>query len=447
MNEASAAALTQHYGSLQRCWKVVERSADYSRLVVPNGNNSEPVHRWFHLKEAFSSQLLSRAIKDAGLVKAEGLSILDPFVGSGTTLVSAADLGDDYGSVRVVGVERNPFLFLLARAKAGARLCGHTLVKSLRHQFAAVSSAYAKGVTLDMPVPPSTTLTNEKYFPSEHLESLLRIRAAIESEASGLSSGVLLSCLAAAVEPSSRLRRDGRALRFEPSRQPRDPWQLFVSRVHIVIEDLEKIEPSQVSAKVKFGDGRYPQRSVEKGDLFSLIIFSPPYPNNIDYTEVYKAEAWILGCYQTIEDLRKQRLSTVRSHPSIKFEERYQYSELQVRSKIAEILDPVVAAVPVGDRYESGRKKLVRGYGDDMLQVLRNCRALALKDARLVFVVGNSVHGSNEKSFIIAADVIMGALAELAGWEVEEVRVARYLKRRGTSSSLLRESVVSLRPA
>jgi DNA modification methylase len=28
---------------------------------------------------------------------------------------------------------------------------------------------------------------------------------------------------------------------------------------------------------------------------FDLILTSPPYPNNIDYSEVYKLELWLLG--------------------------------------------------------------------------------------------------------------------------------------------------------
>lgn len=62
-----------------------------------------------------------------------------------------------------------------------------------------------------------------------------------------------------------------------------------------------------------------------------------------------------------------------------------------------------------------------------------------------MYVVGNSVHGTAEDPVMIASDVMLGRLAELAGFEVEVVLVARDLPRRRTASRFVRESVVVLR--
>ncbi|SEP80469.1 DNA methylase [Lentzea xinjiangensis] len=447
MSEASADALTRHYESLQSKWHVVDRSADYSRLVVPTGNNVEPIHRWFHLKEAYSNQLLRRVVKDAGLQTEDGFAVFDPFAGSGTTLVSAIALSEEFGiDAHAVGVERNPFLYLLGKTKASARLKGSKLVKPLATQLVAVSKAYRELQAVRVEIPPSATLANEKYFSPGNIGSLLRLRMAIDNASAGIIRDIFRVCLGSAVEPASMLRRDGRALRFEANRKPRDPWDSFTSAVEIVAEDLKGITSVRGSASVKYGDGRVPHKYLKEDAKFDLIVFSPPYPNNIDYTEVYKTEAWVLGCYENSLDMRKQRLSTVRSHPSVRFDETYLYRGLPLERKFDRIVDPIIASIPDDARYRVGRQQIVRGYADDMLQVLINCRRLAADGSQLVFIVGNSVHGSESDSFIIAADVMMGALSELAGWRVEEVRVARHLRRRGATSHLLRESAVALRP-
>lgn len=82
-----------------------------------------------------------------------------------------------------------------------------------------------------------------------------------------------------------------------------------------------------------------------------------------------------------------------------------------------------------------------------MLCVFQSVRGVVATDAYLAFVVGNSVHGAGERRFVIAADILLGAIAELVGWRVEEIRVSRMLRRRAEDLEHLRESVVILRPA
>ena len=447
MHQASAVALTRHYDKLQRQWRVEDRSADYARLVVPNGNSDEPFHRWFHLKEAFSSRLVGQLLKEANKDQKE-ISLLDPFLGGGTSLVSAIVEAERLAvPATLLGVERNPFLHALSSAKIRGRLAGRTLVAPLHACFSEIESLVNRTDAPKVYWPPSSTLANENYFPPENVEILLRIAAAIEKTTTGLGGDVLRSCLAASVEPSSRLRRDGRALRFEPKRQPGKSWELFSERVRIVLSDLQDTNPFEGAVAIHHGDGRQLDGLVGNDVKYNNILFSPPYPNNIDYTEVYKVESWILGYYRTAQDMRSQRLSTVRSHPSVRFEDEYYFSARDDSAEIFGIMEPLLEAIPGEDRYTAGRRQLVQGYVDDMLRVLMRSRGLVSEDGNLTFVVGNSAHGPLGHRFVIAADLLMAELAQHAGWQVDEIRVARTLTRRTAESEFLRESVVILSPA
>src|SRR5262245_61810631 len=71
-------------------------------------NVGEGRHSWIRLVPAFSVHLADELIRSA---PATG-TILDPFGGSGTTLLCAATLGR-----RCVSLEINPFLTWLQRAK------------------------------------------------------------------------------------------------------------------------------------------------------------------------------------------------------------------------------------------------------------------------------------------------------------------------------------------
>jgi hypothetical protein len=440
----AAARLRQHYLELQDRWHVVDRTGDYARLVVPNGNVDEPLHSWFHFKEAFSYGLLPRLLKDAGEEPCGELSLLDPFVGGGTSIVSAASIAAESDvACRAVGIERNPFLWLLCRSKIHALRLGPQLAGELTSQLRAVQRSYRRRL-VDCALPPSATLTNPRFFDRDAVTNIFKIRRVVDRVQCEPARDVLLLCLAAAVEPAGRLRRDGRALRYEPQKEVQDVWDTFESKVLAAAEDANSFSPLRVEARVVLGDGRRPDLATG-GTPFDWIVFSPPYPNNIDYTEVYKMENWVIGAYSTADDVRAQRLSTVRSHPSVLFPERYRYLGSTQASAVQQLVDPVLAVIP-SDRYRRGRRQLVQGYADDMFTVLLNARLVASTRCRLFFVVGNSLHGHGKDSFVIAADLVMARLAELAGWRVEEIRIARHLRRRGVDTEVLRESVVSLRP-
>ncbi|WP_157549180.1 hypothetical protein [Nonomuraea candida] len=440
-----ASDLNSHYRHLETGWTVSDRSEAYGRLVVPNGNSSEPFHRWFHLKEAYSSQLLDQLFTDSSFKPTEGFRLYDPYSGSGTTLISAVDIAGRYmAHAEVYGVERNPFLWELSRAKLAGRLRGRALLADLEVAFANIRAQCLEFNVDDLEVPAQSTLQNEAYFPRSHVEELVAIREIIDRVAIEPCRSILRVCLAACVEPSGRLRRDGRALRFMERRKPRRPLEVFEERLRLVTADLSSSTGLEAYGEVFFGDGRH-LPALSTNGTFDWIVFSPPYPNNIDYTEIYKTESWILGCYASPEDMRKQRLSTVRSHPSLRFNQGNSYESASYADAINSIVQPVVAAVPA-DKYAVGRKEMIPGYVDDMIQTLTVCRSLIAKDGTLAYIVGNSAHGNEDQAFVIAADVLIGAVAEQVGWRVAELRVARKLTRRRADSPYLRESVVILKP-
>jgi len=174
------------------------------------------------------------------------------------------------------------------------------------------------------------------------------------------------------------------------------------------------------------------------------VLFSPPYPNNIDYTEVYKLENCLLGFISSASEFREQRLRTVRSHPSVLFPPEYEVSGNGYKSEFASLVGPILDSIPNG-RYEHQRRRLVRGYFDDMLATLTRLRPLVGSRGWVVYVVGNSAHGHGTNGFVIAADTVIAALAEAAGYVVEKIVVARRPTRRKVDSDLIRESVVFLR--
>jgi len=441
-----SATLTAHYDRLAARYSLVDRGSDYGSLVVPSGNDGQPIHRWFRYKEAYSHQLLERLLKDASDRGQRPIRLIDPFTGSGTSLVSALGQKSTHPA-QVVGIERNPFVFAVALAKTSAALNSAQLLKAVSREASAVQARYSQLMRGWRSLATAcVTLNNPAYFPVNHVRSLLALGCAASEVQDPAARAVFQTCVASAIEPAGNLRRDGRALRFVEGRTLTHPLEGFEAALGEVVADLSGLEPPTPGSEAALveGDARK-ALSRFSGRSFNWSIFSPPYPNNIDYTEVYKLEGWVLGFYTGPADVKRQRLTTLRSHPSVLFPEIYLPENASVLSMIDGLIAPVVAAIP-NDRYKKGRMQVVRGYFSDMFQVFDGLRSCLTPDGRIACVVGNSVHGTRHTQFVIASDLLLAAVAEFAGLQVEEIRIARELHRRGRAPHI-RESVVMLRCA
>ena len=429
MSASASDALHLHYKNLQENFDITE-SGDYDDLVTPTGNGDTPVHRWFHMKEAFSARLLETVLEDLSL-SPRGLSCLDPFSGSGTTAISLAELtAEDAGaSARYFGVEVNPFLHLLASTKLRA-------LQAPPRRFDLLAGRVAKlALGLDAPDAPAlSTFSNDEYFQSESVDDIMRLVAAskmVEAEADPIALDLVRLAIGSVVEASSFLRRDGRTLRVVQGKVPVRPIQAFCEAVHVIVDDLPR-RPSRVTGHVVHGDARRKTAIRAEGDL---ALFSPPYPNNIDYSEVYKLEAWALGLVADHDDFTRLRHRTLRSHGSLR------WGSSDSDGSCQELAEPILAAI-CDDQYRQSREEVVIGYLEDMLAVMRNLRVRLRPGGHMVCVVGNSLHGRHPDQYVIASDLLLAELATRCGFQVTKIEVARYPKRRRSESEFLRESLI-----
>jgi hypothetical protein len=441
-----AGELDRFYCELQSALNVTDGS-EWAGLVVPNGNGGAPVHRWFRMKEAYSCELIGRVLDATGLLGQRSLAVCDPFCGSGTSGVSVAQASAGYvRSLRFTGIEVNPYLHLVSQTKLAAIHSPPAAFPALAQRMGAV---VAQRKLDPAPEPRLSTFSDERFFDRDALIELLRLRAAIDAErergTDPLALDLAAVCLGSIVESVSRLRRDGRALRHEPDKSALRPLAALLDRASEIEEDLQSAR-GRLRARVHHADARTAGAILRADGPFDLVVFSPPYPNNIDYTEVYKLEAWLLGFYQEQSEFSAQRHRTLRSHASLDFGEAPVGLDEGQLKKVKELLAPLLRAVPEHDRYAGARRRTIQGYACDMLAVLHQVRSAMAADGQLVYVVGNSLHGGRDGSgLLIAADLLIAKLAELAGFTVTELAVARVPSRRRTASSYLRESVVFAR--
>jgi hypothetical protein len=428
------------YRRLERLFPI-EQGLIHGRLVVQDGNERLPIHRWFRFKEGFSADLLGYAVKSLGTIGNE-LRLLDPFCGVGTTLLSAQELSASGLRVNAIGIERNPFIAFVAQAKLQWPDIEPWRVGTLADEILGKASQMFPNPSL----PRLSSLTTGRCMSRHMAQRLLSVKQAIELHGESATHKAFLLGLAAAIEPLSKVRKDGRALRIvERSRQ--FAYQFLRQKWNEIAEDSKFMQaalPASDIPRVIVGDGRIPTRIGIEPESIDLILTSPPYPNNIDYSEVYKLELWLLGFVKQRDSFLDLRKSTFRSHPTSAFPDPPSDFEEAIRKgKLKEALQPLLGRTQQSP--EKWRHRLIIGYFSDLWTALQEQQKCLRENGRIFLVIGNSLHGGKDSPYLIPTDLIASLIGECVGLKVERVLIARGLKRRLSGNHFLRESLIVLR--
>lgn len=443
--------------------------ATFGNLVGSAELTDYPVHRWYSYKEAFSPRLPIEVVERTG-TGTSGI-VVDPFAGVGTTALALQHRAD---VERVVGIEYSPFAQFAGRAKlAWPRVSPERLRAAAKRL-----SRFKIDPSLEPPA--LAAFSNEEIFRPAALAHLVSAREAIagDTRLNDAERAILMLGLAAIIEDVSGVTKDGRALRILRNRakrkkalQPRRDAaigsgvrELLLNQWLAMAEDLEQLSPLRSTAAKRTdrhlrGDARdlagIDRRGLREHPLSEasagLCVYSPPYLNCIDYSEVYKLELWLMGFVSDQRQFREVRLGTLRSHPSIRFPDRGYFDGLD---------HPAIEAVKLIETAldeelpKPGLGAMVRGYFEDMLRVLREQHRLLEPGGHAVCVVANSTFSSRTRQdddwtehwrVPVLTDVILARLAYLAGFEHVEVWEARDLQPRNVRGGASREALVVAR--
>jgi hypothetical protein len=170
-----------------------------------------PVHGWFRFPAGFSAEWVRKVVQEH--VKSEGnVVLLDPFAGVGTAILAGEEAG-----VTSFGLEAQPFIFRVAKAK----LLWHTRVD----KFLEFAAEVVKGAqNPDIFVPSYPPLIG-KCYPEDALRVLHDLKCAWESKADGSPSSEL-TCLG--VGSSDLFSRWDCTLAIHPSEEIKNKNSLTV---------------------------------------------------------------------------------------------------------------------------------------------------------------------------------------------------------------------------
>jgi hypothetical protein len=416
----------------------VESLPQLNRLVVSGANDQLPVHRWFRFKEGFSADLVGTLLSLLDAKLSENFCLFDPYCGSGTSLLSAQEL-TRRARIDAVGIEQNPFIHFVAQTKTAWPLLDPEKISALGQ------AVLAKSRSMKAQVPGLSSLTTGRCMSRYTALRLLAIRDAIRADGRSPTHDALLLGLGSVVEQLSKTRKDGRALRLvQRGRQEiREVLSAKWAQIASDVKFMKQLLPGAATPTVLLGDGRVPSKHGIRPGSVDVVLTSPPYPNNIDYSEVYKLELWLLGFVTDSDAFLKLRKETFRSHPtSAALDLSDEFAGELRKGVLKAIVGPIISRTKASS--EHYRHRLILGYASDLWTSLREFYVLLKKRGTCVVVVGNSLHGGKHLPYLIPSDLLVCAIAERSGFRVGRLAIARNFRRRLAGNHFLRESVIVL---
>lgn len=372
-------------------------------------NMKLPVHRWYRYSAGFSAEWAEQLIRQHS-----PSSVLDPFAGSGTTLLAAEAAG-----VLAYGYESHPFVARIATAKTHWNQAEGKLLEATKELLntATQSQPPDVGAIPDLLV---------KCYTPEVLQRLYSLRDAYLSCSDRFDpevSKLLWLALTAILRSCSFVGTAQWQYVLPNKRKSKslDPFLAFEQKISDMVEDMRVLRNTgcRSDAKILFHDARFVPDDVPVNSV-DLVVTSPPYPNNYDYADATRLEMTFWGEIRGWGDLQEVvRQFIIRSCSQHATAEKLQLDTLLADSSIDSIREELssVCHELAEVRQTKGGKKayhtMIAAYFCDLSKVFQALRPVCKTGSTVCFVIGDSA----PYGVYVPVDDWLGRLAIAAGFK------------------------------
>jgi hypothetical protein len=390
------------------------------RLGVFDDNRRKPIHRWYPFVEGYSADLVVSALDEFP----EARVILDPFGGSGTTALAAAERGHDcYFS------EVNPYLAWVADVKINkARAAVDS--DALADLVALATALTSRRLPLaDSDHPLIAADRRRGFFPDGVAAVVLGVLQLCEGCRPEVRDLARLAVATSLIPASNMIRRTDLRKRRSGDPDPAPLLPLIADQLREIVSDVESAGHAIDGRAVHVAsDARLlPQLD----PLADLIVTSPPYLNGTNYCRNTKLELLSLGFIPDERDLVDLRLAAIAAGINNISKKREAPVVMPMVEEIACRLDEVA--------YDARIPAMVRMYFSDMRQVAAAVRRSSRLGASWLLDIGDSrfcgVH--------VPTHELLATTAALEGWHVEGIDPLR--SRRSYDGSELTQVLIRMK--
>ncbi len=355
--------------------------------------NGFPFHNWYHFVLGYSPAF-PQYILDQEKITQDDL-VVDPFVGSGTT-----QLVCKYNKIPSIGIDANDFMVYAANQKlnwnadiAQIKFYKDRLYEAVLKALKQIDFSNNQKIQ-ELAASYRPKYMDTRYISDKPLVKIYIIKEQIASVCGDSQSAELFSfALSAILVPVSNVSY-GPGFGLKKPKEDIDVIEIYFNKMESIIHDLQVVDDRQIAtpSQTILGDSRH-MANYFKENSVSLMITSPPYPGDHEYTKHSKLELLfndMAGDLNSFRLIKKRML--VSSTTNIYKEnnagtlvEHYE-SIQQITSEIQNRLDADHAT----SGYERLYTRLVWEYFGCMKQVLAECYITLKKGGKIALLVSDS---------------------------------------------------------
>jgi hypothetical protein len=410
------------------------------------------VHDWYRFVLSYPPHLV-RDYLERFAVGADQC-VLDPFCGTGTTLVECKKLG-----VPSVGLEFNAMAHLASTVKTDWTPDPDALVA---HASAVATEAKAQLVAEGVEDNPFIVTGPQpgmalRTLPDEAAALLLRdslsplpmhkalaLLDVLQARADARFLAHEQVAFARSLVAASSNLKFGPEVGVGPAKLDAPVVTPWLAAVRAMADDLRAVgERAATPAVVHHADAR-DAGSVLAPQSIDAVVTSPPYPNEKDYTRTTRLESVLLGLTRTKAELRRLKQHLVRSNTRSVYvaddDDRWVAEHPEI-ARLSTEIERRRLALGKTSGFERMYARVTRLYFGGMARHFADLRAVLKPGARLAYVVGDQ---ASYLQVLIRTGEILADLARGLGYEVLGIDLFRTRLATATREQL-REEVVLLR--
>lgn len=405
-------------------------------------------HDWYRFVLSYPPHLVRDYINDFGLN--ERSVILDPFCGSGTTLVEAK-----LNHVKAIGLEANPFPCFASTVKTNWNITPEEL-RLFAEQVS--ESAYAelihqgindRSLSCETEIQFKTlgnhamkTLIKNSISPLPlHKTLVLLDKINLFQNKPAHRYGIL--ALGNALVTSIGNLRFGPEVGVGKIKKDISVIAAWMSEIKRMVYDLKLVHGKDYpETNIHLADARKPIPIIEKNSI-DAIITSPPYPNEKDYTRTTRLESVILGFFKDMSHLRDFKKTLLRSNTRgvYKFDSDDKWvADVEEVQSLASTIEARRIELGKTSGFEKTYPRVTKLYFGGLARHLNELTQILKPGAKLAYVVGDQ---ASYLRVMIKTGQILASIAKRQGYRVEGIDLFRTRFATATQNEL-REEVLLL---
>lgn len=427
-------------------WKVTYQSLveKDDTLKISKQHTRYSTHGIHEYKGKFNPQIVHCMVNLFGITTDH--KVLDPFNGSGTTILECAHIG-----IQAQGADINPMACFIANSK----ICALSInVKEAKRKIESFFCKAHKQTYVNLNSKDDRIRYLEKWIPDRTLEILENIRTFANLQEEGFRS-LILTLTSDLIRDYSYQEPFDLRIRRRKTPMPETPI-LQVLRVNIE-KQLRKIEEIQycigpIHTKNKAFNCDIKKDKPFQHSYFDAALTSPPYVTALPYIDTQRISLVWLGLCNANE-IKLLEASLIGSREILNKEKALWHDSMSHnKAALPDELYALVCEMQESLSDVDGFRKqavpvLLYRYLTEMKSMFLNVAYMLKDGAPYVLIVGHNKTTLGEKTFFLKTPELLAKLAKAYGWNIEEIIPLETYKRYGINSknSIGEESMIVLR--